>query len=538
MKKLTFFISCVFVGVVAQAQLVNNGGTITVQPGAVLFCAGNLTNTSGTITNNGRIEVQGSFSNAGTYNTTTDDDSLILSGGGNVTLSTNGLPVTYLTINKAATDNEVKLGSSIVVTAKLDYLAGTLSTDYTANPSFVLSAPAAAVFTFGAGREIIGKVRRTGWTNGTARVFNSANLQVATNGGTSPADIIVTMLPQAFGGDPAQDEREVKRRFLLEQTGGAGFTADVRFPYSDGELNTNTEANLVPWFLAASEWNAKLTPVTRNAGNNWVAATGVNAASFAQEWKLADPRYTFTVKAFLRGGFSGGAMTTAMNAVLPLSQPYNTAPFNYAGSESVAAIPSAQIVDWVLVELRKPSSGLPGDASSSTITGRKAGFLKSDGTIVDLDGTTPLGFDIAKQGASFITVRHRNHLGVMSNAVPSNTAGTFANDFTALANAYKNPAIPSQPVILLAGGTYGMWAGDANKSGNLAASDITTIKVAIAGGLSGYQLADVNLSGNLTATDVNLGKLMISQGGQSSSPARVVSDAIKPKSHIPGTITD
>ena len=213
-------------------------------------------------------------------------------------------------------------------------------------------------------------------------------------------------------------------------------------------------------------------------------------------------------------------------------------PFNYTGTETVAAIP-ANVVDWVLVELRKPASGAPADASASTIIGRKAGFLKNHGTIVDLDGTTPLRFDITKQGASFITVRHRNHLGVMSNSIPSNAAGSFANDFSVLANAYKNPVVSSQPLALLSGGSvYGLWAGDANRSGNIAASDVTGIKNAIANGLSGYQLTDVNMSGNLAASDVTLARAMISQGGQGSSPARTAGTPKKIQSHIPDPVTE
>ena len=116
-------------------------------------------------------------------------------------------------------------------------------------------------------------------------------------------------------------------------------------------------------------------------------------------------------------------MRTTLNSsnLLPLTQPFTSAPFNYAGTESVASIPNANIVDWVLIEHRKPSSGLPGDANTATITGRKAGFLLNNGTVVDLDGVTPIAFNITKQGGAFIVVRHRNHLAIMSNSIPSNS---------------------------------------------------------------------------------------------------------------------
>jgi hypothetical protein len=536
MKKI-HLLFCLLIASITQAQLVNNGAIITIQSGASIFCAGNFTNTSGTITNDGKIEVQGSFTNSGTYNSATSDDSLIMSGAGNATLNSGGAMFRYLTINKASNTDIVTLGSSVLIGNKLDYLTGSLSTDYLANPGYSISAPLTAVFNFAAGREIAGNVKRTGWVNGSTVLFNGANMQLATNGGTAPTELMVTMLPDGFGGDPSQVEREVKRKFLFTPTGGTGFTTDIRFPYLSAELNTNTEGNLVPWNLISSEWNARFSIVSRDGVNDWVSTAGIDAASLVQEWKLADPRYTFNVTAQLRGAWNGADMNASMNSILPTAQPYNTTPFNYTGTESVATIPNANVVDWVLVELRKPVTGLPADASSGTIIGRKAGFLLRNGTIADLDGVTPVSFDISKQGSSFITIRHRNHLGVMSNSIPSSASGTFANDFAGLANVYKNPSISSQPLILLAGGTYGLWAGDGNKSGNLAASDITAIRLAISNGLSGYQVADVNLSGNLAASDITLTRLMISSGGQGSAPSRT-GFIEKIKSHLPDTITE
>ena len=82
------------------------------------------------------------------------------------------------------------------------------------------------------------------------------------------------MIPQSGGGDPTQNERELKRKFLFAQADGSGFTADISFPYATTELNTNVEANVVPWELVSSEWNARLTPVTHDVVNHFVSTTG------------------------------------------------------------------------------------------------------------------------------------------------------------------------------------------------------------------------------------------------------------------------
>jgi hypothetical protein len=515
-----------------KAQFVNNGGTIKIEGGGQLKCTGSFNNTTGTINNDGRIEVQGSFTNAGTYLSASNKDQLVMSGSGNSTLTPGGAGFHFLTINKAANTDVVTLGGSVEVRTKLDYLSGLLTTDYSNNPSTMLAAPATAEFNMAVGREIVGTVKRTGWTNGSFVLFNSSQMQVATNGGTAPADVTVTMLPQDFGGDPSQAEREVKRKFLLAQAGGNGFTANVRFPYNTSELNTNTEANLAPWYLNASEWNAVLPSVSRDVANKSVMASGIPAAAFAQEWKLADPRYTFNVVAYLRGAWNGSSMNSSLTTVLPLTQPYNTAPFNYKGTESVPTIPSANIVDWVLVELRKPSTGLPADATTATVIGRKAGFLLKNGTIVDLDGTTPIQFDINKQGNAYVVVRHRNHLGVMSNIVPSNAIGTFANDFSLLTNVHTKVNISNAPLQALPGSTrYGLWAGDANRDGVINASDIGLVKSQANAVQFGYLFGDLTLDTNVNASDVGL--LKVSANAAASSHSSRSATSTNTTSHVP-----
>ena len=78
-------------------------------------------------------------------------------------------------------------------------------------------------------------------------------------------------------------------------------------------------------------------------------------------------------------------MSTTLNSkgLLPVSQPYNNPPWNYNGTESVSQIPSG-VVDWILVKLKE---------NDSTSVKTRAAFIKSDGNIVDLDGTSPVTFN-------------------------------------------------------------------------------------------------------------------------------------------------
>jgi hypothetical protein len=91
------------------------------------------------------------------------------------------------------------------------------------------------------------------------------------------------------------------------------------------------------------------------------------------------------LKVFLEGPFAGTGMNTVLyqSGHLPLTQPYNTAPWNYAGTENVAIIPSADVVDWVLLEFRDAPLGAP-SATPATTVERRAAFILIDGSIVDL----------------------------------------------------------------------------------------------------------------------------------------------------------
>jgi len=64
------------------------------------------------------------------------------------------------------------------------------------------------------------------------------------------------------------------------------------------------------------------------------------------------------IAVMLEGPYNGSDMNSTLNANghIPLSQPYNVAPWNYSGTESLASIP-ADIVDWVLLEFRETAGG-------------------------------------------------------------------------------------------------------------------------------------------------------------------------------------
>jgi hypothetical protein len=206
---------------------------------------------------------------------------------------------------------------------------------------------------------------------------------------------------------------------------------------------------------------------------------------------LSETSYDNMIKVFLEGPYNGLTMNTSLNSqgVIPLTQPYNIGPWTYSGAESVTSIPP-DVVDWLLLDLRT-------GVEASSIIGRRAAFLKSDGSIVDLDGSSAVSFPGVPDGSYYLAIHHRNHLSIMSAAPLSFSNGNISTnyDFT----TGQDMAYGTNAMIDLGGG-YGMYAGDANNSLIITAADVTPIIANL--NTSGYNDADINMSAIVTAADI------------------------------------
>lgn len=209
--------------------------------------------------------------------------------------------------------------------------------------------------------------------------------------------------------------------------------------------------------------------------------------------------YTVTLKSYLQGPFNVSQMNASLNlsGYLPLSQPYYQPPWNYPGTESVGSIPNANIVDWVLVELRDATS--PSTATSATIAARQAGFVLRNGTITTVDGINPMVFDAVIANNLYVVVRHRNHLAVMSSGALPYASGNYTWDFsTGSGKAYGGATAHKQIVT----GIWGMTAGDGNSDGGVNNLDKNLVWK-VQAGLSGYYKGDFNMNGQVENTDKN-----------------------------------
>lgn len=204
------------------------------------------------------------------------------------------------------------------------------------------------------------------------------------------------------------------------------------------------------------------------------------------------------IKLFLEGPFNGSEMDAFLNifGYMPLNQPYNTDPWNYAGTESVMTIPSPDVVDWILMELRET----PGDvstATSQTMIARKAAFLMKDGSIRGLDGSSLVGFNLQITQNLFIVLWHRNHLGVISSAPLTAAAGIYSYDFSIAADQAYGGVLAHKEI---APGIWGETGGDADASGLVGTQDKVDMWMPQAGS-SGYLSADWNMNGMVDHVD-------------------------------------
>ncbi len=207
------------------------------------------------------------------------------------------------------------------------------------------------------------------------------------------------------------------------------------------------------------------------------------------------------LKVILEGPFNGTQMnnTLAASAKLPLSQPYNGQPWNYTGTENVPVLPNQDIVDWVLIELRE-SNGDVTTATEEKIIAKRVGFLMSDGTIKDINGSSLLEFPVPSYTNLFAVIRHRNHLGIMSAMPLPKINNYYAFDFSTSASNVLGGIAGYKEV---SAGVFGMVSGDGNANGVIENGDKSGVWTQEAG-FSGYYSGDFNLNSQVDNNDKNL----------------------------------
>lgn len=246
-------------------------------------------------------------------------------------------------------------------------------------------------------------------------------------------------------------------------------------------------------------------PGVTDVGNHTLEITvtdnvpGNNPDTLIWNIEVTEPSVRLSLKFFLEGPFEINQMSGMLNeeGVIPLTQPYSVAPWNYPGTEEVISIPGIQVVDWILLELRDAPDVL--SATSATIVARQAAFVNKDGTVISINGTAVLDFDVTILEELFVVVRHRDHLAIISANPLSQTEGIYIYDFSTSSSQVLGGASGYKE---LAPGIWGLVGGDANADGSIDDTDHSGLWGTEAGSF-GYKQSDYSLDSQVNNKDKN-----------------------------------
>ncbi len=153
--------------------------------------------------------------------------------------------------------------------------------------------------------------------------------------------------------------------------------------------------------------------------------------------------------------------------ILPLTEPYSQlSGYHHRGKGGGETVqPSVfqvtgnnAVVDWVFVEIR--SVQYP-----TTVLATKSALVQCDGDIISASGDDVLMFPVLQEGDYYVTVRHRNHIGLMADA-PEHLSSLNPPmvDFSDPSYAVKGW---NEAGKLVGGNKRTLWSGDLNGDRNV-----------------------------------------------------------------------
>ncbi|MBL7980824.1 MAG: WD40 repeat domain-containing protein [Flavobacteriales bacterium] len=275
------------------------------------------------------------------------------------------------------------------------------------------------------------------------------------------------------------------------------------------ELATGTQAMQLTALGSGFFFSVACSPtdnrIVAGALNNMVALWSVPLVGV--------PVVRIAPRMYLEGPYNNA--TGRMNAtllqggLLPAMEPYTGLGYGHTGGgggESTTAAVlgitgSNAMIDWVVVELRSA-------ANPAVVVASRSALLRANGDVVaPVDGTSAVSFNVGP-GNYVVSVRHRNHLGIMtaSSVALSSSAATvdLSNGSVALAGGTD--------ATKLVGTRRVLYAGDPTRDGVLrytGANNDRDLVLARVGGVvptvvtTGYFVEDLNLDGVVRYTGAN-----------------------------------
>ncbi|MFT6333870.1 MAG: hypothetical protein ACJATI_000602 [Halioglobus sp.] len=503
MKNIFYtFLSMLFAFSVS-AQLINDGASIIVEDGATLFIEGSLQNNltgSIDIQGTGIIEVEGDVTIAPTSTVTMSNTAkLILSGANASNITSGGATFTNVEMDKTA--NNVSLLDEMRIETDLNFVGD--NNKIMLGDNNLVFAPSATITSADDNEYIIADGNaNTGVVSkelsadevfvfeiGDATNYTPLDADISGTGYSS-ATVDVNVVPMDQPNIPAEATDYISRYWNVDQSGVTDYSADLTGTYVAGDL-TGTAAD-----TKGAHYGADWTYTAAAAGVNLVLGTVAESGDFTGTNAFGK----LNMKVLLQGAYVGGNNKTTLNTSGILEANALVSP--YGDGSTVASgffAANTDISDWIEVELR--------DAiTPSTVLSTRSAFLKADGSIVGLDGSSLPLLANPNSTTGHIVLNHRNHLSIRTGTA-LDMDPLSQTDMSSLANVYTNGALSNTAMNEVTAGVFAMWAGNANGNTNIRysgpANDNNVLLNTILGGnKSGlisntYSDGDFNMNGTV-----------------------------------------
>lgn len=497
LKNLTTLAVGFFLTGVAKAQLFIDQAQLTIQPGASVTVQGDVTSNTD-ILGTGKVVLKGTANqnvNMGGFTI----PNLEIDNTSNVTLTGSA----KVSGDVLFTNGKIQLGANNLTVGAAGTITGAGSSKF--------------VVTNGTGKLVKAGLSTAAFTYPVGSTTSNYNPVAIANSGTAD-DIAVrafsTVLSAGSTGT-AFTKEVVNNSWDVSEAvaGGSNLTLSATWNGTD-ELPgfDRTRGGIASYLSAPAGWDLLQSQTAAATGTNpyTVSRTGVtNVGVFAVGTRSLMVPLLVSPKVLLQGAYNTG--TAVMNEslrtlnLIPTTEPYSaltnfiTAANRGSGGGEVstsAIVGSAatssnnSITDWVVVQIHNGTTG--------AILSQRAALLQRDGDVVDVDGVSPVNMYGFPAGNYYVSVRHRNHLGVRSAAVVALSSTATAYDFTtALNKAFTGTVTANNPMAtLVAGSKFAMWAGNAN--------DDAVVKMTGLNATSNDYLKLLNVLGSSTATQPNV----------------------------------